>query len=603
MRIIELFAGIGACSKALTNIGIDLEIVDAVEIDKYAIQSFNAIHNTNFVATDIREYNKVFNDIDIITHGSPCQDFSIAGKQAGGDEGSGTRSSLLYETIRIVEQNKPKYVFWENVKNLLSEKHRHNFDNYISSMQEIGYNSYYKVLNAKDYGIPQNRERIFTISVRQDIDTHSFKFPEKEKLILKLKDMLENEVEEKYYLKDELVSKFLPSEENNTNIVGNLVMDKWQDNMKRIYDINKYSPTINTMQGGNLEPKIVERTPLKFLNRNQKKIEGDYAFCVDNSNTGGIKEIENNTIRIRKLTPKECWRLMGFSDNDFIKAQSIPTSNTQLYKQAGNSIVVKVLEKIFTNLLKISNNNDYKLEKFLNKITLGDSYSLIKEIPDKSIDLIIIDPPYLIENTNGGTRSRLAKSIRGMNTEIEERKLTSGIDSNIFKDLIRIQKNINIYIWCNGKQIPDYLDFFVKQNHCKFDILIWNKTNATPLYSNKYMNDKEYCLYFRKNGYCNPKNYNDAKTVWYMPINISDKKKYKHPTIKPLKIIKTLIKNSSNEGDIILDCFSGSGTTCVAAKELGRKYIGIEIDPEYHKISIDRLEGILANGQTSIFIS
>lgn len=117
------------------------------------------------------------------------------------------------------------------------------------------------------------------------------------------------------------------------------------------------------------------------------------------------------------------------------------------------------------------------------------------------------------------------------------------------------------------------------------------------------MNDKEYCLYFRKNGYCNPKSYIDAKTVWYLPINMSDKKKYKHPTIKPLRIIKTLIKNSSNEGDIVLDCFSGSGTTCVAAKELNRQYIGIEIDPEYHKISMDRLEGILANGQTSMFMN
>lgn len=570
MRIIELFAGIGACSKALTNIGIDLEIVDAVEIDKYAIQSFNAIHNTNFVAKDIRKYNKVFKDIDIITHGSPCQDFSIAGKQAGGDEGSGTRSSLLYETIRIVKENKPKYVLWENVKNLLSKKHKHNFENYIKTMEKIGYNSYYKVLNAKDYGIPQNRERIFTISIRKDIDKQNFKFPEKEELKLRLKDMLENEVEEKYYLKDELVNKYLPNKETNTNIIGNLVMNKWQDNMKRIYDINTYSPAINTMQGGNLEPKVL---------------------------------LDNIKIQIRKLTPKECWRLMGFNDEVFEKAKAIPMSNTQLYKQAGNSIVVKVLEKIFINLLELSNNNNYKLKKFLNTITLGDSYSIIKEIPDNSIDLIIIDPPYLIENTNGGTKSRLAKSIRSMNTEIKEKKLTSGINSSIFKELIRIQKNINIYIWCNGKQIPEYLDFFVNKNHCKFDILIWNKTNATPLYSNKYMNDKEYCLYFRKNGYCNPKSYNDAKTVWYLPINMSDKKKYKHPTIKPLKIIKTLVKNSSNEGDIVLDCFSGSGTTCVAAKELNRQYIGIEIDPEYHKISIDRLEGILANGQTSMFMS
>lgn len=463
MRIIELFAGIGACSKALTNIGIDLEIVDAVEIDKFAIQSFNAIHNTNFVATDIREYNKVFNDIDIITHGSPCQDFSIAGKQAGGDKGSGTRSSLLYETIRIVEQNKPKYVLWENVKNLLSEKHRHNFDNYISSMNKIGYNSYYQVLNAKNYGIPQNRERVYTISIRKDIDRENFVFPEKEKLHIRLKDILEKEVDEKYYLKD-----------------------------KGIKYVNK--------RIGNYTQIIKEDTEI--------------AHCpitaLGNTNWTGNMVLDNETnkcIKVGETTP------------------------------------------------------------------------------------------------NGGTRSRLAKSIRGMNTEIEERKLTNGIDSNIFQDLIRIQKNINIYIWCNGKQIPEYLDFFVNQNHCKFDILIWNKTNATPLYSNKYMNDKEYCLYFRKNGYCNPKNYNDAKTVWYMPINISDKKKYMHPTIKPLKIIRTLIKNSSNEGDIVLDCFSGSGTTCVAAKELNRKYIGIEIDPEYHKISIDRLEGILANGQTTMFMS
>lgn len=341
MRIIELFAGIGACSKALTNIGIDLEIVDAVEIDKFAIQSFNAIHNTNFVATDIREYNKVFNDIDIITHGSPCQDFSIAGKQAGGDKGSGTRSSLLYETIRIVEQNKPKYVLWENVKNLLSEKHRHNFDNYISSMNKIGYNSYYQVLNAKNYGIPQNRERVYTISIRKDIDRENFVFPEKEKLHIRLKDILEKEVDEKYYLKDKgikYVNKRIGNYTQiikedteiahcpitalgNTNWTGNMVLDnetnkcikvgettpnsqagqvysaeglsptiiagthgyaigniiqvgeldiKGQDNVKRVYSKEGISPALTNMQGGNRQPKIIERTPLKFLNRNQK---------------------------------------------------------------------------------------------------------------------------------------------------------------------------------------------------------------------------------------------------------------------------------------------------------------------------------------------
>ena len=202
MKILELFAGIGACSTALKKIGIDLEIVDAVEIDKFAIASFNAIHNTNFEKQDITEWNKQLKDIDLITHGSPCQDFSVAGKQAGGDLGSGTRSSLMYETIRIVGQVRPKYVLWENVKNILSKKHKHNFDAYIETMNVLGYNSYYQVLNAKDYGIPQNRERVYTISIRKDIDKGNFDFPDKEELKLRLKDMLEDEVDEKYYLKD-----------------------------------------------------------------------------------------------------------------------------------------------------------------------------------------------------------------------------------------------------------------------------------------------------------------------------------------------------------------------------------------------------------------
>lgn len=204
MRVVELFAGIGSCSKALKRIGIDVEIVDAVEIDKYAMASFNAIHNTNFETQDITTWDKDLKDIDLITHGSPCQDFSVAGKQAGGDLGSGTRSSLMYETIRIVGQNRPKYVLWENVKNLLSAKHKHNFDKYIETMNTLGYNSYYQVLNAKDYGIPQNRERVYTISIRKDIDAGTFKFPEKEELKLRLKDMLENEVDEKYYLSDKM---------------------------------------------------------------------------------------------------------------------------------------------------------------------------------------------------------------------------------------------------------------------------------------------------------------------------------------------------------------------------------------------------------------
>lgn len=195
-------------------------------------------------------------------HGSPCQDFSLAGKQAGGDEGSGTRSSLMYETVRIVKKLKPKYVIWENVKNVISKKHKHNFDNYLNKMEELGYKNYWQVLNAKDYGIPQNRERVFTISIlngcdyqfpngnknnnqikklfnfsaRQDCRVvydqdglcptlvagmgegggkvpmfieNDFVFPPKQELKLKLKDMLEEDVDEKYYLSKKLVNCFM----------------------------------------------------------------------------------------------------------------------------------------------------------------------------------------------------------------------------------------------------------------------------------------------------------------------------------------------------------------------------------------------------------
>src|SRR5574344_741312 len=241
LKILELFGGIGACSKALERLNIAHEVVDYVEIDKYAVKSYNAIHNTNFEPQDITQWDKQI-EVDLIMHGSPCQDFSLAGKQTGGDKGSGTRSSLLYETVRIASKLKPKYVIWENVKNVLSQKHRHNFDNYLSEMEALGYTNYYQVLNAKDYGIPQNRERVFTVSilkektiyddynssVRKDQDTigtltcncgssairngwkiieceQNFTFPPKQELRLRLKDMLEDEVDEKYYLSEKMI--------------------------------------------------------------------------------------------------------------------------------------------------------------------------------------------------------------------------------------------------------------------------------------------------------------------------------------------------------------------------------------------------------------
>ncbi len=341
----------------------------------------------------------------------------------------------MYETIRIVEQIRPKYVLWENVKNILSKKHRHNFDRYIETLDALGYNSYYQVLNAKDYGIPQNRERVYTVSIRRDIDNRHFEFPRKEELKVRLKDILEETVEEKYYLKEKglkYINKRLgdytqlikPDTEvahcpittkGNANWTGSMVLDdtnkcikvgqttlnsqagqvysseglsptivagthgyaigniiqagelniKGQDNVKRVYATEGISPTLTNMQGGNRQPKILE-TPYIVASRGRNpnnqnsRIVGEHLEQRLEANTKGTTNcistvqkdnyVVDSNIKIRKLTPKECWRLMGFDDEDFESAR-LYNSNTQLYKQAGNSIVVPVLEKIFKNLI------------------------------------------------------------------------------------------------------------------------------------------------------------------------------------------------------------------------------------------------------------
>lgn len=220
LNYLSLFSGIGAPEKALVNLGVPFHLVNYCEIDKYASKSYAAVHGVS-EELNLWDVTKVTEDsikerVDFITHGSPCQDYSIAGKQAGADEGSGTRSSLMYETLRIVGFTNPKFILWENVKNVLSPKHIHNFENYRNRLDELGYNSYWKVLNAKDYGIPQNRERIFCISIRKDIDK-GFEFPELFELKLKLKDMLEDKVDEKYYLSDLMLEKITYNYKENSS--------------------------------------------------------------------------------------------------------------------------------------------------------------------------------------------------------------------------------------------------------------------------------------------------------------------------------------------------------------------------------------------------
>ena len=501
LKYLSLFSGIGAPEKALKNLGIEYELIGFSEIDKYAIKSYCAIHNVSeelnlgdITKIDIKSLPK---DIDFITHGSPCTDLSLAGKEAGADKGSGTRSSLMWNSVEIFKHCKPKIILWENVKNLLSKKHKHNFDAYIEDLNNLGYTSYYKVLNAKDFGIPQNRERVFTISIRNDINKE-FKFPEPFDNGIRLKDLLEKEVDEKYYINTEkankLIEEFKANNKNNeqkilvcgklnssqdgivcnpngispthvaghgncpkvvcpcitpdrlnkrqngrrfktndepmftltaqdrhgileTNTLnfiggigekdivgdnkslsrnypqGNRVYDsnniacsqtangggiggktglylvgnldiKGNEQIRRVYSEEGISPTLNTMQGGNTQPKVMykvrqatkqgydiaeEGDSINLEQPNSTTRRGRVGNKIANTLTCSCNQAVVNEYRIRKLTPLECYRLMGFDDEDFYKASAL-NSNSQLYKQAGNSICVNVLEKIFKNL-------------------------------------------------------------------------------------------------------------------------------------------------------------------------------------------------------------------------------------------------------------
>ena len=226
------------------------------------------------------------------------------------------------------------------------------------------------------------------------------------------------------------------------------------------------------------------------------------------------------------------------------------------------------------------------------KLIQGDCLEVMKNIPDNSVDLIATDPPYLISATNGGGTINKIKKLNKSLADLKKVDITQGYDIELFgNEFLRIMKEINIYFWCNKTQIPDYFNFYVNKHKCKFDIICWHKTNALPTYSNKYLSDTEYLLYFKKGkGKCFPQSYEDAKTYYVAPINHKDKREYGHPTIKPLDITEKILRNSSKEGQLVLDPFMGSGTTGVACLNTNRKFIGIELDENYFNIAKDRIE-------------
>lgn len=308
----------------------------AVEFDERTINNYNLIHNSNFEASDITKINeKELPDCDIVCYSPPCQAFSLAGKQLGFED---KRGVLFFDALRIIKEKKPKYALMENVKGLTQKKFNAEFKEMLLELEEAGYKNYWRVLNAKDYGIPQNRERVFVISVREDI-LKDFSFPEKFDSPLRLKHLLENDVDEKYYISEERFKKLLetvkeqikPAPSGITQVTqpkfsqqrvyssegiaptiaaGNLgggkepckiiqigLLDmKGNEQVRRVYDPEGLSPTLNTMQGGNRQPKI---------------IVNDTYFDIDNDNlvlSTATEPKRNYKLRIRKLTPKECLR-------------------------------------------------------------------------------------------------------------------------------------------------------------------------------------------------------------------------------------------------------------------------------------------------------
>jgi DNA (cytosine-5)-methyltransferase 1 len=443
LKLLSLFSGIGAFEKALDNLEVHYELVNFCEFDKYAVKSYCAIHDVDESKNlgDITKVDetKLAKDIDVLTYGFPCQDISVAGKQKGlfNEDGSQTRSGLFFEALRIIEHCHPKIAIAENVKNLVSKKFNAQFQVVLASLDSAGYNSYYAVLNSKDFGVPQNRERVFIVSIRKDIDNGIFEFPASFPLEKRLKDVLEEVVDEKYYLSDKMmdylftiteknkargngnvyvptdpegVSKTITTkegsrvkdnfiEEPQLHQVGQMYPNSGNPQAGRVYDSEGISPTMDTCSGGNRMPKVLVREATK--KGYAEAYEGDsinleqpnsttrrgrvgkqvaqtlnttaYLQGVVVKNKGGelvrtteiagtllardYKGLPNqhatavlDNLRIRKLTPKECFRLMGFDDESFHKAEAV-NSNTQLYKQAGNSIVVDVLEELFCMML------------------------------------------------------------------------------------------------------------------------------------------------------------------------------------------------------------------------------------------------------------
>ena len=219
------------------------------------------------------------------------------------------------------------------------------------------------------------------------------------------------------------------------------------------------------------------------------------------------------------------------------------------------------------------------------KLLCGDCLELMKDIPNKSVDLVTIDPPYEFAQHGGG--GAFGSRKREYHNELEADTLTKGFDTAVLDELVRVMRKVNIYIWCNKEQIKQYLDYFEGFN---MDLLTWHKTNPVPTCNNKYLSDTEYLLFFREKGVKVYGSYQTKRKFYVTQTNKKDKDKYKHPTVKPVEIMENIITNSSQEGETVLDCFMGSGTTSVACVNTNRRFIGMEKEEKYFEIAKQRIE-------------
>lgn len=421
MKIGTLFSGIGSPEQGAKRVyGDKLELVFACEWDKYARQSFLANYEIDekHFHSDINDLDSTqYKDkIDVLIGGSPCQDFSIAGLRAGID---GKRGQLIWQYYRIITEIMPPVFIYENVKGMVSDKGGRTLQDFLTVFRELGYFCHYEVLNTKDYGVPQNRERIFIVGFLDHEQYYRFQFAPKQKLTKRLKDILEDNVEEKYYLSDRFIKTSIKHKERHTergngfsfepktpndiasclqsaygnrqtdtfikhpsnqlnptyksqantihninlvaptlcafthgyaggyikepqcNVVGMLDI-KGNEQIRRVYGVDGTSPCLQTMQGGNREPKILDLTNDFGENKTREYTQFDPTL---RSERFGLATEQN--YRIRKLTPRECFRLQDFPDTfKFV------VSNSQLYKQAGNSISVNIMEMIFNQIEK-----------------------------------------------------------------------------------------------------------------------------------------------------------------------------------------------------------------------------------------------------------